>query len=100
MRIGTWQSKPGLVEKAVEVALKNGYRHIDTATAYANEREVGEGIKNSGVAREEIFLTTKLPNHHHDRVAESLQESLDKLGLDYVDLYLMHWPQAEVDGSS
>ena len=94
-------------------ALQLGYRHIDTVSAiiiidegflsgvnflqaygYANEEQVGRAIRESGVPREEIFVTTKLPNHHHHKVAESLQESLDKLDLEYVDLYLMHWPQA------
>ncbi|KAJ3555803.1 hypothetical protein NM688_g2372 [Phlebia brevispora] len=84
---GTWQSQPGLVEKAVEVALKTGYRHIDTAAAY-----VGEGIKASGVPREEIFLTTKLDNADHRRAAEALQGSLDALETPYLDLWLMHWP--------
>jgi diketogulonate reductase-like aldo/keto reductase len=60
--LGTWQSGPHEVEKAVEVALRKGYRHIDTALAYGNEAEVGRGIKNSGVPREEIWLTTKLDN--------------------------------------
>ena len=64
------------------------------AYGYANEEQVGRAIRESDVPREDIFLTTKLPNHHHHKVAESLQESLDKLGLKYVDLYLMHWPQA------
>lgn len=58
--LGTWQSKPNEVRKAVEAALKIGYRHIDTAAAYGNEKEVGDGIKDSGVPRNEIFLTTKL----------------------------------------
>lgn len=84
--IGTWQSKPGLVEKAVEVALKTGYRHVDTATAYGNEREVGEGIKNSGVPREEIFLTTKLNNTDHRKPLEALKYSLQQLETPYLDL--------------
>jgi glycerol 2-dehydrogenase (NADP+) len=60
--LGTWQSGPNEVEKAVEYALRGGYRHVDTALAYENEAEVGRGIKNSGVPREEIWLTTKLDN--------------------------------------
>lgn len=83
---GTWRSEPGAVEHAVEFALKNGYKHIDTATAYGNEREVGQGIKASGVAREEIFLTTKLDNPDHKRAADALEESLTKLGTRYLDL--------------
>ena len=92
--LGTWQSKPGEVEKAVEWALGHGYRHIDTAYAYGNEKEVGQGIRNSGVPREQIWLTTKLDNDWHHRVPEAIDESLRNLGVDYVDLYLMHWPIA------
>ncbi|KAK4125748.1 Aldo/keto reductase-like protein [Parathielavia appendiculata] len=92
--LGTWQSKPGEVEKAVEAALRAGYRHIDTAFAYGNEKEVGQGIRASGVPREEIFLTTKLDNPWHKRAPEALQRSLANLGVDYLDLYLMHWPSS------
>ena len=87
--LGTWQSKPGEVREAVKVALQSGYRHIDTALAYGNEKEVGEGIKDSGVPREEIWVTTKLDNPWHKRVEEGITSSLKSLGLDYVDLYLM-----------
>ncbi|KAG8746850.1 hypothetical protein FRC10_003372 [Ceratobasidium sp. 414] len=77
--LGTWKSAPGEVERAVEFALKEGgYRHIDTAHAYGNEAEVGQGIK--------IFLTTKLPNSHHDTVQKALDESLTKLDAGYIDL--------------
>jgi glycerol 2-dehydrogenase (NADP+) len=92
--LGTWQSKPHEVEKAVEIALRRGYRHIDTALAYGNEEEVGRGIKNSGVPREEIWLTTKLDNPWHKRVQEGIDSSLKSLGTDYVDLYLIHWPSS------
>jgi len=92
--LGTWQSAPGDVGRAVEHALKTGYRHIDTALAYGNEAEVGQGIKNSGVPREEIWLTTKLDNTWHKRVQEGIDASLKALGTDYVDLYLMHWPSS------
>ncbi|KAH6634935.1 Aldo/keto reductase-like protein [Chaetomium sp. MPI-SDFR-AT-0129] len=92
--LGTWQSGPGEVGNAIEVALKNGYRHIDTAFAYGNEKEVGEGLRASGVPREEIFLTTKLNNPWHKRVPEALEASLKNLGVDYLDLYLMHWPSS------
>ncbi|RSL45012.1 hypothetical protein CEP54_014453 [Fusarium duplospermum] len=90
--LGTWQSKPGEVRKAVAYALKDGYRHIDAALIYGNENEVGQGIKDSGVPREDIFLTSKLWNTHQPNVAEGLQKSLDALGVDYLDLYLIHWP--------
>ncbi|KAF8183116.1 NADP-dependent oxidoreductase domain-containing protein [Pholiota molesta] len=90
--LGTWKSSPGEVEHAVEFALKNGYKHIDTATAYANEAEVGQGIKASGVPRESFFLTTKLANKDHLKVEEALEFSLKELKTDYLDLWLMHWP--------
>lgn len=92
--LGTWQSKPNEVKMAVEAALRHGYRHIDTAFAYGNEKEVGDGIKASGVPREEIFLTTKLDNPWHKRVPEGIERSLANLQTDYVDLYLMHWPSS------
>lgn len=92
--LGTWQSKPDEVKEAVEIALRKGYRHIDTALAYGNEAEVGAGIKASGVPRSEIWLTTKLDNTWHHRVEEGITSSLKSLGIDYVDLYLMHWPSS------
>jgi len=92
--LGTWQSKPNEVTEAVKHALKVGYRHIDTALAYGNEAEVGKGIKESGVPRSEIWLTTKLDNTWHHRVTEGIETSLKDLGTDYVDLYLMHWPSS------
>lgn len=92
--LGTWQSQPGEVEKAVEAALRAGYRHIDTAFAYGNEKEVGEGMRASGVPREQVWLTTKLDNTWHKRAAEALDLSLANLGTSYVDLYLMHWPSS------
>ncbi|KAL4927627.1 putative glycerol dehydrogenase [Aspergillus undulatus] len=95
---GTWQSAPGEVSKAVYHALKVGYRHIDTAQCYGNETEVGEGINKALseglVKRSEIFVTTKLWCTYHTRVEEALNLSLSKLGLDYLDLYLVHWPLA------
>jgi len=90
--LGTWQSKPNEVREAVKVALQTGYRHIDTALAYGNEAEVGQGIKDSGVPRSEIWVTTKLDNPWHKRVQQGIESSLKDLQLDYVDLYLMHWP--------
>ncbi|KDN51082.1 hypothetical protein RSAG8_00711, partial [Rhizoctonia solani AG-8 WAC10335] len=99
--LGTWKSAPGDVGQAVTFALKEaGYRHIDTAHAYRNEKEVGQGIKASGVPRNEIFLTTKLPNTHHGAVQEALDESLSNLGTDYLDLWLMHWPAPMKDGKA
>jgi len=92
--LGTWQSKPNEVRKAVKVALQRGYRHIDTALAYGNEEEVGQGIRDSGVPREEIWITTKLDNPWHHRVEDGITSSLKSLGVDYVDLYLMHWPSS------
>ncbi|TFL04713.1 NADP-dependent oxidoreductase domain-containing protein [Pterulicium gracile] len=90
--LGTWKSAPGEVESAVEIALKNGYKHVDTATAYGNEKEVGEGIKRSGVPREEIFLTTKLDNFDQADPQKALEFSLKALDTTYLDLWLMHWP--------
>ncbi|KII87940.1 hypothetical protein PLICRDRAFT_176692 [Plicaturopsis crispa FD-325 SS-3] len=91
--LGTWQSKPGEVAKAVAYALKEGgYRHIDCAWIYGNEKEVGDGIRESGVPRSELFLTSKVWGTYHSRVEEALDQSLADLGTDYLDLYLMHWP--------
>ncbi|GAA5867249.1 hypothetical protein JCM8547_003135 [Rhodosporidiobolus lusitaniae] len=90
--LGTWQSKPGEVEKAVEAALKAGYRHIDGAWIYGNLKEVGEGLRTSGVPREEVFITSKLWCTRHRNVEEAVQENLKLLGVDYLDLYLIHWP--------
>ena len=96
---GTWQSADGNeAYNAVLSALKNGYRHIDTATAYENEESVGRAIndfmRESGVKREEIFVTTKLWNddHGYDSAKSAIEKSLKKLNLDYLDLYLIHWP--------
>jgi len=94
--LGTWKSAPGEVARAVEHALKVGYRHIDGAYLYANEKEVGEGIRASGVAREEIFVVSKLWNtkHNPEDVEVACRKTLDDLGLEYLDLYLIHWPHA------
>ncbi|TNY18214.1 putative GCY1-galactose-induced protein of aldo/keto reductase family [Rhodotorula diobovata] len=94
--LGTWKSEPGQVRDAVRVAIESGYRHIDCAWAYKNEAEVGQGIRDSGIDRKELFVTSKLWNTFHspDKVAAGLQETLDNLGLDHLDLYLLHWPVA------
>ena len=92
---GTWQTPDGdVAEKSVIEALKAGYRHIDTAAVYKNEASVGRGIANSGVAREDIYVTTKIWNNNttYDETIAAIDESLAKLGLDYVDLFLIHWP--------
>ncbi|VDG21313.1 aldo/keto reductase [Lactiplantibacillus mudanjiangensis] len=92
---GTWQTPDGQVAyDSVLAALKAGYRHIDTAAAYGNEESVGKAIADSGVARKDLFVTTKLWNadHGYDQTKAALATSLEKLGLDYVDLYLIHWP--------
>ncbi|KAL1755863.1 NADP-dependent oxidoreductase domain-containing protein [Schizophyllum commune] len=91
--LGTWKSAPGEVSKAVEYALKEaGYRHIDCAFGYGNEKEVGEGIRASGVPREQIWITSKLWSTYHRKVEEALDITLKNLGVDYLDLFLMHWP--------
>ncbi len=84
-------------EDAVLLALKNGYRHIDTATAYGNEESVGKAIKASGVKREDIFLTTKhwVTERGYDKTLKAVEDSLKKLDTDYLDLYLIHWPLVE-----
>lgn len=92
---GTWQITEGAYE-SVRMALKAGYRHIDTAEAYGNEAEVGRAIKDSKISRSEMFVTTKLPSHikTFDETTKHFHESLERLGLDYIDLYLIHapWP--------
>jgi 2,5-diketo-D-gluconate reductase A len=96
---GVFLVDPADTQRVVEDALEVGYRHIDTATGYNNEGEVGAAIKASGIPREEIFLTTKLRNDHHKAgdVEGGFQRSLDKLDLGYIDLYLIHWPMPDND---
>ncbi|KAF5343442.1 hypothetical protein D9758_011837 [Tetrapyrgos nigripes] len=90
--LGTWQSKPEEVVAAVSHALKEGYRHIDCAWGYGNEKDVGEGIRQSGIPRSDIWITSKLWGTYHSRVEECLDQTLSNLGTDYLDLYLIHWP--------
>ncbi|MBM7552022.1 aldo/keto reductase [Thalassobacillus pellis] len=96
---GVWQVEEKEAVTAVKKALETGYRSIDTAAIYKNERGVGKAIKESGLPREELFITTKVWNSDqgYERTLLALEESLDKLELDYVDLYLIHWPTPEFD---
>src|SRR5215831_2505695 len=90
--LGVWQMDVGVeTEQAVAWALEAGYRHVDTAAMYRNERSVGAAIRASGVPREEVFVTTKLMPARPD-AERALEQSLGRLGFDYVDLYLIHWP--------
>lgn len=96
---GTWQTpNDDIGYQAVRMALDAGYRHIDTAAVYGNETIVGKAMADSGVPREEIFLTTKVWNNKHGygKTLEAFEDSLTKLGTDYVDLYLIHWPNPKV----
>jgi diketogulonate reductase-like aldo/keto reductase len=91
--LGVWQVPDGAeCEQAVRWALETGYRHIDTAQAYGNEASVGRALRDSGVRREEVFITTKFHPARRDPVAE-IEGSLRRLGVDQVDLYIIHWPQ-------
>jgi len=98
--LGTWKSKPGEVKRAVYWAIETGYRHLDCARIYQNEKEVGEGIdqaiREGLVKREELFVTSKLWNNAHKKsqVRPAIEQTINDLGLDYLDLYLVHWPLA------
>lgn len=100
--IGTWQIPPEEVEAPVAAALEIGYRHIDTAAAYGNERGVGRAIAGSGIKREDLFVTTKLMAEikGYDETLKAFAESLDALRLSYIDLYLIHapWPWSDMGG--
>lgn len=89
---GTWQLRGGRGYEALRTALELGYRHLDTATMYDNEEQVGRALRDSGLSRGEVFLTTKLPPGNVGRERETLVASLRALGSDHVDLWLIHWP--------
>ena len=95
LAFGTWLIKNENAAKCVQMALEAGYRHIDTAQAYGNEQGVGEGIRNSGLKREEIYLTTKVQAEYksYKKVKKSIDDSLKRLGVDYIDMILIHCPQ-------
>ncbi|WP_144122302.1 aldo/keto reductase [Catellatospora sichuanensis] len=96
---GVWQVDDDTAEKAVTTALESGYRSIDTAKMYFNEQGVGRALRASGLPREQLFVTTKLWNteHEYDKALRAFDESMAKLGLDYLDLYLIHWPVPSQD---
>jgi diketogulonate reductase-like aldo/keto reductase len=89
---GTWRLSGDDAVRATGDALAAGYRHLDTATMYGNEREVGRALRDSGVPRDDVFVTSKLPPDRADRVRETLEQSLEQLGVDQLDLWLVHWP--------
>ncbi|MDN3029143.1 aldo/keto reductase [Streptomyces sp. S.PB5] len=97
--LGTWPMDDAEAERAVAEALRLGYRLVDSATNYGNEAGVGLGVTRSGVPREDVVVTTKLPGRHHgyEETLASFEESRRRLGLEYVDLYLIHWPLPRVD---
>src|SRR3954466_6689554 len=91
--LGVWQVPDGEeTENSVRWALELGYRHIDTAQAYGNEKSVGKALRDSGVPREEVFLTTKFYPGRRSNADSAIKKSLRKLGVDQVDLYIVHWP--------
>jgi diketogulonate reductase-like aldo/keto reductase len=92
--LGVWQASPEDCRQAVSAALRIGYRHIDTARIYGNEADVGAAIKDSGIPRDQIFVTTKLWNDDqgYDSALKAFDASAKRLGLEYIDLYLLHWP--------
>jgi len=101
--LGVYQSPPGqTTQRAVEYALKIGYRHIDTARIYNNESDVGTALRKSGIKREDVFITTKLWNsdHGYESALRACDQSLKRLGLKYLDLYLIHWPVPEIRNES
>jgi diketogulonate reductase-like aldo/keto reductase len=90
--LGTWKLRHGQARAAVLAALEVGYRHVDTATMYANEAEIGQGLADSGLDRAEVFVTTKIRPSDAGRVRDVLRQSLQALRTDYLDLWLVHWP--------
>lgn len=96
--LGTWQVQGDDARRAVERALEVGYRHLDTATAYGNEAQVGEAIAASALSREQVFVTTKLPPKRADEAQEVLAQSLEALDLDHLDLWLVHAPPPQGTG--
>ncbi len=90
--LGTWQSEGSDAELAVSTALQLGYRHVDTATGYGNEAQVGRALTTRGIDRDDVFLTSKLPPDHAGRERQTLTESLVALTTDHLDLWLIHWP--------
>ena len=94
---GTFRTPADVAEQAVKEAIETGYRHIDTAAVYGNEEAVGKGIKDSGIKREDLFVTSKLwnTNRGYEQTKKAFQETLDRLQMDYLDLYLIHWPANE-----
>jgi 2,5-diketo-D-gluconate reductase A len=97
--LGVYKIPDAVAATVVETAIDAGYRHIDTATLYANERGVGDGIRASGISRDEVFVTTKLwdDDHGYDATMRAFDRSLELLGFEYVDLYLIHWPVPSKD---
>lgn len=97
--LGVWQASDEEARAAVRVALEEGYRHVDTASIYGNEKGVGEGLRDAGIPREQVFLTTKIWNDAHgfESATAALDGSLERLNVDYVDLLLIHWPAPSQD---
>ena len=97
--LGVYKLGPDIAEDLIKAAIETGYRRIDTAAFYKNEVEVGAGVRNCGLAREEIFVTTKIWNddHGYERSLQAIDESLSRLNIDYIDMLLIHWPKPQED---
>ena len=98
MGFGTWRLSGAAATNATVAALELGYRHVDTATIYGNEREIGAALRASPLERDSVFITTKLPPDHAGRERETLEQSLEMLGIEAVDLWLVHWPPDAAKG--